>query len=121
VRWEYHPLDWREAVQYNKKRDVNRAFCAETRPLETTNLTLAVSRYAEAIERMYEYEADVDGRYADASILDRFTLCLWKAERYGELVNAVDRFTGTFADINSSLMMGVLKRRARAEGKLATA
>lgn len=118
VSWEYCSLDWRVMAEYNKKRDANRAFCAETRPWETKNIALAASRYAEAMERMYEYEADVDGRYADASILDRLTICLWKSQRYGDIVNAVDRFTRSFSHVDSSLMRSVLKRRERAKDKL---
>jgi DNA polymerase III subunit epsilon len=121
VRWDYSPLDWRVEVAYNKERDANRIFCAETRPLEATDLALALSRYAEAIERMYGYEAATDGRYADASILDRVTLCLWKLGRYNELVDAVDQFAGKFPDVQSSLMTAVLKRRERAMSKLPTA
>lgn len=121
VRWEYHPLDCDVTAQYNIKRDANRAFCAETRHLEATNLAQAVSRYTEAMERMYEYEAKVDGRYADAFILDRFTLCLWKSERYNDLVDAVDRFAGRFPEVESSLMTTVLKRRDRAKSKLIVA
>jgi DNA polymerase III subunit epsilon len=118
VRWEYPPLDWHVTVQYNEKRDANRAFCAETRPFETIDVALALSRYAEAMEKMYEYEAEVDGRFADASILDRFSLCLWKLERYSELVDAVDQFVQRFPDAQSSVMTAVFKRRERAKIKL---
>ncbi len=120
VRWEYHPLDWQMAVQYNEKRDANRAFCVETRSLEETNLALAVSRYGDAMKKMYDYEADVDGRYADASILDRFTLCLWRSERYDELVEAVNHFAEKFPEAGSSLMAAVLRRSERAKLKLKT-
>ncbi len=119
VRWDYCPLDWRIEAAYNKKREANRTFCAETRPLEATDLALAISRYDEAMERMYEYEAAVDGRYADASILDRLTLCLLKSGQYNVLVDEVDRFTKKYPGVESSLLTAVLKRRDRAVSKLA--
>jgi len=121
VRWDYRPLDWRVAAAYNKERDANRTFCVETRALEATDLELALSRYAVAMERMYEYEMAVDGRFADAGILDRFTLCLWKSGRYDELVDAVEQFAGKFPEVQSSLMTAVLKRRERARSRLAVA
>jgi DNA polymerase III epsilon subunit-like protein len=118
VRWEYCPLDWHVEAAYVKERDANRALCAKTRILETTDLPLAISQYAAAMTRMYEYEASVDGRYADATILDRLTLCLWKSCRYGELIEEVDRFTVAFPDVGSSSLIAVLKRKERAMGKL---
>lgn len=118
VRWEYCPLDWHVETAYIKERDANRAFCAETRLLETSDLPLATSQYTEAMKRMYKYEASVDCRYADATILDRLTLCLWKSCRYCELIEEVDHFTAVFPDVESSLLMAVRKRRERAISKL---
>jgi len=118
VRWDYRPVDWHVEAAYNKERDVNRAFCAETRILETTDLPLAVSQYGEAMTRMYRYEALVDGRYADATILDRYTLCLWRSCRYCELIEEVNRFIAFFPGVESSLLKVVLKRRERAVNKL---
>jgi DNA polymerase III epsilon subunit family exonuclease len=118
VRWNYFPLDWRVEAAYNKERDANRAFCAETRLLEASDLPLAIGRYTEAMKRMYKYEASVDGRYADATIIDRLTLCLWKSCRYHELIEEVDRFTADFPGVESSLLMTVRKRRERAISKL---
>lgn len=118
VRWEYYPLDWHLMVEYNKVRDANLSFCAQTRPLESRDISLAISRYAEAMARMYEYEGAVDGRYANAQILDRLTLCLWKTGQYSELVESIEKFVRTFPDVESSLMTAVLKRKERAVSKI---
>ena len=78
----------------------------------------AISRYAEAMARMYDYEGTLDGRYANAQILDRLTLCLWKTDRYSELIDSVEKFVRTFPDVESSLMAAVLKRKERALCKI---
>ncbi|MDR3740932.1 MAG: 3'-5' exonuclease [Terracidiphilus sp.] len=118
INWEWAPLDWRALDRYNKARDANRAFCTDTHPLESTDLQLAVTRYDDAIERMYDYEAIADDRYADAFILDRLTLCLWKMGQYAKLVERVDGFVGRFPYVESSLMNTVLKRKERAARKI---
>ncbi len=118
VCWEYYPLDWRVSDEYNKARNANLAFCAQIRPLESSDPMQAISRYAEAMARMYDYEGTLDGRYANAQILDRLTLCLWKTDRYSELIDSVEKFVRTFPDVESSLMAAVLKRKERALCKI---
>lgn len=115
IVWDWPPIHWKVMVRFNEARDANRAFCAETRPLETTDLALAVSRYTEAMSRMYEYGKLVDGRWGDEHILDRLTLCLGKLARYQELVGSVDEFLIQCPQTGASkLMSGILRRREKA-------
>jgi len=119
VAWSTPSPDWRVAVKYHAARDANRAFVAETRSLEATDPAQAVIRYTEAMGRMYEYEKLIAGRWGDDHILDRLTLCLSKQARYQELVDCVEQFVGLFPDVESSIMTGILKRKTKAEHKLA--
>ncbi len=115
IVWDWPPIDWRVMVKFNEARDANRAFCAETRPLETTDPALAVTRYTDAMSRMYEYGKLVDGRWGDELILDRLTLCLWKLARHQELVGSVDEFLRRCPQSGAStLMLRILRRREKA-------
>lgn len=118
IRWSTRPRDWREYAKYHAARDANRAFVAETRPLEVNDPAQAVSRYIEAMGSMYEYEKMIAGHWGDDHILDRLTLCLLRLGRYQELIEYVEYFKGRFPEVNSSIMAGILKRKAKAEGKL---
>ena len=118
IVWEVPKVDWRVSVQYQKERDANRAFAAETRALEKNDPELAITRYLEAMARMYEYERLVYSWRGDDQMLDRLTLVLAKMGRYEELTNCVDSFVARFPEAQSSTMEGVLKRKHRAEGKL---
>ena len=117
VQWERQPIDWHVMVEYNKAKESNRAVCEGIRPLEECSTEEAVRLYLEAMGRMYEYEAIADGRYADAYIIDRLSLCLWKSARYRELVEGVDTFVATFPEVKSNVMTAVLRRRERAAQK----
>lgn len=118
IRWSSRPRDWREEVKYNAARNANRAFVADTRPLEVSDPALAVTRYTEAMGKMYEYERLIAGRWGDDHLLYRLTLCLWKMGRYQELIDCVEHFTGRFPEVKSTIMVGVLKRKAKAACKL---
>ncbi len=118
IRWSYRKRDWREYVKYQAARDPNRTFVSETRPLEVSDPAQAVSRYNEAICRMYEYEKLIGGRSGDDQILDRLTLCLWRLGRYQELIDAVESFMGRFPEAKSSLMAGILRRKEKAARKM---
>ena len=111
-------VHWRLMADYHKRRSANRAFCDVTRPLEATDLPLASTRYFEALSRMYEYEKIANSEWGDDHILDRLTLCLFKLSRYRELVTSVDGYAERFPRHQSSLMLAILKRRARAADKL---
>jgi DNA polymerase III epsilon subunit family exonuclease len=122
IVWDSPPIHWKVMVRFNEARDANRAYCAETRPLEVTNPALAVSRYTEAVRTMYEYGKLVDGRWGDEHILDRLTLCLGKLARYQELIESVDEFLRQCPQTGESkLMFGILRRRERALEKSAGA
>jgi hypothetical protein len=75
IMWEVPPIDWRISAQYNAERDANRAFVAETRALEATEPELTITRYRQAMARMYEYEKLIYSWHGDERILDRITLC----------------------------------------------
>jgi DNA polymerase III epsilon subunit family exonuclease len=118
IQWSTPQLHWREAVKYNAVRDANRAFVAETRPLEISDPAQAVTRYEEAMVRMYGYEKLFATDRGDDHILDRLTLCLWKSTCYRELVDRVNEYVGAFPQAKSSLMDSVLKRSTKAAAKL---
>ena len=118
IRWSHRQRDWHEYVKYHAARNPNRAFVLETRPFEISDLNQAVTRYNEAMTRMYEYEKLIGSRTGDDHILDRLTLCLWKLGRYRELMECVDYFEGRFPEAESTLMVGIRRRRERAARKL---
>ena len=118
INWEVPKVDWRVSVQYHKQRDTNRSFVAETRAFEASDAELAVTRYREAMARMYEYEKLINSCHGDDQILDRLTLVLGKLGGHEELVRSVDEFTERFPETHSSVMEGILKRREKAESKL---
>jgi len=120
IVWDWPPIHWKVMVRFNEAREANRAFCAETRPFETTDPALAVKRYTEAMGRMYEYGKLVDGRWGDEHILDRLTLSLGKLARHKELVESVDEFLRECPQSGASkLMLGILRRRGKDVEKLA--
>ena len=85
-------LDYDAHEKYHRRRDRNRAFVADTRPLEKTDAELAITRYRQTIKEMDAYEAmtlergllvELGGKRTnpDTGILDRLTLCLVKLGR----------------------------------------
>jgi DNA polymerase III epsilon subunit-like protein len=118
IMWEVPPVDWRTSAQYNAERDANRAFVAETRALEATEPELTITRYRQAMARMYEYEKLIYSWHGDERILDRITLVLGKLGRYEELIKCVDEFVARFPEEQSSMMTGILNRKRKAESKL---
>jgi hypothetical protein len=138
VNWQNsgRGFDYKAIDQYWAARKANQAFVAETRPLETPNPSLAVERYQEAMRRMYEYEslvlerglvADLNRELGmeecrgDKKILDRLTLCLWREQRYRELIDSVNEFVKLYPRLWGPTMDAILKRRAKAESSLTTA
>lgn len=118
VRWDVPNVDWRVSVQYHALRDANRAFLAQTRAVEAADPELAVTRYREAMVRMYEYEKLIFNFHGDDHIIDRLTLALAKLGRYDELVDCVDEFMERFPEAQSSIMTSVLRRKEKAASKV---
>lgn len=136
VNWQNsgRGFDYKVIDQYWAAKKANQAFVAETRPLETSNPTLAIERYQEALRRMYEYEslilehglvADLNREMGmeeyrgDKKILDRLTLCLWRQQRYRELIENVNEFVKLYPRLWGPTMDAILKRRAKSESILA--
>ncbi len=117
-------FDYQALERYNKLRDENRRFVAETRPLEKTDPAQAVIRYRMALTAMRKYEAitterglvaemGVEPDWGDPNILDRLTLCLIKMKRPEEAIAEADSY---FADFPSALNLFVGKNiKARIE------
>jgi len=118
VLWDVPKVDWRISVQYHAHRDANRAFVAETRALEAADPDLAVSRYREAMARMYEYEKLIFNYRGDDHIIDRLSLVLSRLGRYEEVIECITEFEQRFPDAQSSIMTSVRRRREKAETKL---
>jgi hypothetical protein len=138
VNWQNsgRGFDYKAIDQYWAAKKANQAYVAETRPLETSNPPLAIERYQESMRRMYEYEslilerglvADLNREMGmeeyrgDKKILDRLTLCLWRQERYQELVASVSEFAKLYPRLWGPTMDAILKRKTKAERILAAA
>jgi hypothetical protein len=138
VNWQNsgRDFDYKTIERYWAAKKANQAFVAETRPLETSNPSLAIERYQEAMRRMYEYEslelehglvADLNREMGmeeyrgDKKILDRLTLCLWRERRYKELIGSVNEFVKLYPRLWGPTMDAILKRKAKAESLLAAA
>lgn len=132
VNWQNpgRNFDYKAIEQYWAAKKANAIFVAETRQLELSSPVLAVERYQEAMQKMYDYEslvlerglvADLDREMGmeeyrgDKKILDRLTLCLWKQGRYRELVNSVDTFVKRYPRLWGPMMDGILKRKTKSE------
>lgn len=117
--------DFEATDRFHKIRDANRQFVAETRPLEASDMELAVVRYRQALCRMREYEAIVTERgliadlmqgtkWGDFKILDRLTLCLGQLGRFDEAVQEADRYFAEFpAARELKSCQSILRRIAR--------
>jgi|GEM_PF-2045562 len=136
VNWDNseRQFDYPALERFHAARNANRAFVAETKPLESTNIEQAVERYKQAMVRMYEYESItlehglipemLTGSFqcggGGINILDRLTLCLYRLGRGRELSEAVDDFLRRFPEAAGlGMMQPVLKRRERAKRKIA--
>jgi hypothetical protein len=100
-------FDYEALERYHQLRNSNRAFVAETKPLEKSDPELAIVRYRQALERMLEYEGltlergliadlDVGPNWGDPNILDRLTLCLQRIGRTNEAVAAAESYFARF-------------------------
>jgi hypothetical protein len=135
INWQNPGRDFDDEAteRYWTAKKANQLFVMETRALETTDPSQAAIHYQEAMSRMYEYERIVlergllaefmhetgaDEARGDRNILNRLTLCLRKLARYQELVDEVDRFVKLYPRVGGPMMEGILKRRAKAAGKL---
>jgi hypothetical protein len=126
-QFDYAALD-----RFHQLRDATTSFISQTRPFETSDPELAVTRYRQAIEQMHEYCAITyeSGLVADLrnelgttirgeiAGLERLTLMLRKLGRFAELVDATDAY---FARYPNPVTPNhpVLKRRAEAAAILA--
>jgi len=97
--------NWRESVEYHRRNKINQKFIAETRSLEVSDIAEAIDRYKDALSEMYsisrmvieksfvaEVYPEVNAPRGDDNLLDRLTLCLWRAKRYEELCSTVDDY-----------------------------
>lgn len=122
INWENtgRAFDYAALELFHKLRDANRRFVVETRAIESTDLSLAVTRYRKAIQSMRVYESltlergmvadmDIGPNWGDPNILDRLTLCLVKLRRLTDAVAEADAY---FKDYPSALLLSVGKRIA---------
>ncbi len=114
-QFDYAALD-----EYHRRRNKNRAFVADIRPLEKTDAELAITRYRQALKEMDSYEGltlergllvELSGQRTcpDTGILDRLTLCLVKQGRGTEARGDAERF---FVQYPAARQMTVGKRVA---------
>ena len=122
-RFDYKAID-----RYWALRQANELLIAETWPLERTDPELAVSRYRDAMNRMYEYEgielerglvaeltAELGGPAGNNTLLDRLTLCLCNLGRVEEAAAEADRYLAQFtARRGQGVPANVLRRIERA-------
>jgi hypothetical protein len=98
-------FDYAALDRFHKLRQANRAFVAETRPLDETSPDIAIDRYRQALRNVLEFRNIVlerglvaelnTGHVAgngELEILDRLTLCLKRLDRMEELRAAVTEF-----------------------------
>ena len=136
VNWDNseRQFDYPALERFHAAGNANRAFVAETKPLERTDMEQAVERYKQAMLRMYEYESItlerglipemISGSFqcggGGINILDRLTLCLDRLGHDRELNEAVDDFLRRFPQAAGlGMMQPILKRRERAKRKMA--
>jgi hypothetical protein len=126
--------NWRESVEYHRRNRINQEFITETRSLETSDPTLAIERYKQALTVMYEISRivtersfvaeiypEVNAPRRDDNLMDRITLCLLKAKRYQELCSIVDDYERLCPSIYCSKKRGnCLRRREKARLALAS-
>jgi hypothetical protein len=124
VNW-FNPgrdFDYAGLERFHKLRDANRAFVAETRPLEQTAPETAIERYRQALVAMFEYEsiehehglmAELIGPRdcGEPVVLDRLTLCLIRIGRAAEAVSEADRYFVRFPGALTMVMGQRIKAR----------
>jgi len=115
IRWS---TTWLIDSTYVQAKNANGELYRAAREIEDTDPAKAIDLYAEANQRMFEYEKRVGSREADPIFLNRLTLCLFKLARYQEVIDHTKQFAGQFPDTQSSIMAGILKRSEKASSRL---
>ena len=111
-------FDYQAIAEYHQLRDANRAFVAATRPLEQSDLPAAIERYQQALAAMRKYESltlehglvaemNCGPTWGEPNILDRLTLCLMRANRPAEAIQAAAKY---FTDFPTAQTLSVGKR-----------
>jgi DNA polymerase III subunit epsilon len=118
IRWS---TAWLIDSTYMQAKNVNGELYRAAREIEDTDPAKAIDLYAEANQRVFEYEKRVGSREADPLFLNRLTLCLLKLARNQEVIDHVKQFVCQFPDTQSSIMAGVLKRSEKASSRLSVA
>ena len=124
-------FDYEAIARFHRLRAETRGFIDDTRSLEGIDPDLAISRYREAIQRMYGYcgiemerglVAELrkemgEPQYGDIDGLDRLTVLLMKLKRFEEVVEAVDDYARRFQTPWKSNHR-IVKRYAKASAAL---
>jgi hypothetical protein len=124
VNWQNpgRQFDYKAIEEYHRRRDLNRAFVAETRSMERSMPEQAIARYRKALAEMCEYESITRERglvaslgggpdWGDPSILDRLTLCLVRSGLGDEAVREADAYFVRFPSALKLAIGRTIKRR----------
>jgi hypothetical protein len=97
--------DYDALMEYHERRNANSSFAASLKELEAKDLESAVAGYIKTLHEMYEYESIITERgvvsdlsdqlpraAGDLDILNRLTLCLFKLQRYQEVIDTTEQY-----------------------------